>query len=375
LAFLLAGNVGVLLSPWLEPHRRVVFLVSLVVLHTGVALAFGRIRQALQAGWMMRRLGGEPKAEGDALDRRRTEAGTEYDLYEPPKRARRTLIAVSGMTAQGARDSRLVKFCEVFAQSGFRMASVHLPGLHSFREDLGDLEAIRDLVSTLHDEHGGRIGVVGFSFGAGIALAAAATATPTPTLQGRVGPLILFGPHYELEPIYDELAKRRPRFEDPEEVWRDDVYAVLCLAQRARERLGFEAEEQEELQRLLDGFCCEPAPEAERRFYETALQQRPVGTVGLEVMNREHLDRLSPRGKLGELDSGVMLLTDRNDRVVPPEHSRRIFEELRAREGASVQRLLITPLLSHVTVATMWRVHDLLRLLDVFGELFRREKR
>ena len=109
--------------------------------------------------------------------------------------------------------------------------------------------------------------------------------------------------------------------------------------------------------------------------YETALQQRPVGTVGLEVMNREHLDRLSPRGKLGELDSGVMLLTDRNDRVVPPEHSRRIFEELRAREGASVQRLLITPLLSHVTVATMWRVHDLLRLLDIFGELFQKEKR
>ncbi|MFH2009025.1 MAG: alpha/beta fold hydrolase [bacterium] len=368
----MAGNIGVIASPWMEPHRRAVFLVSVVTLHLGVVLAFGRIRRAIQAAWMMRRLGGGERATGDkGLVRGVTEAGTEYDLYEPSRRIRRTLVAVSGMTAQGERDSRLIRFCEVFAGSGFRMASVHLPGLHSFREDLADLEAIRDLVATLQESHGGQIGIVGFSFGAGIALAAAVT----PELQGKVGPLILFGPHHQLASIYDALAERVPRFDDPEQVWRDDVYAVLCLAQRAREELGLDAEQRLELQRLLEGFCCEPSPEAERRFYEAALRHRPVGTVGLEVMAREHLDRLSPRGKLAELEGRVMMLTDRNDRVVPPEHSRRIFEELRARKGGHGQRLLITPLLSHVTVATIWRVHDLVRLLDVFGELFVKEKR
>jgi hypothetical protein len=51
--------------------------------------------------------------------------------------------------------------------------------------------------------------------------------------------------------------------------------------------------------------------------------------------------------------------------------AKRLYEELKSRGPDTRQRLLITPLLSHVNARATRRVIDVFHLLGMMGELFR----
>jgi hypothetical protein len=101
---------------------------------------------------------------------------------------------------------------------------------------------------------------------------------------------------------------------------------------------------------------------------------RPHGLLDLqhEVVDLDVLESLSPWGKLGKLAAQVLLLHDSFDPLIPPSQSQNMLTELQQRGIPNKERLVITPLLSHVSPRAVLNLPDLLAIIDMIGELFTR---
>lgn len=302
-----------------------------------------------------------------AESRERTSGGAEYDLYEPAATACSTFIVVHGVTLQGERDPRLVNFCRSLAQCRIRAAAIELPALKRCRFEQGDVDTIIDLASELSGVTGEKIGIIGFSLGAGLSLAAAAN----PKCSEIIDPLLLFGPYYSFGDIWHEFLEnrgdRRPR---TEEEWDNHIWIRLVLAYREIDSLNIGMEDREELVKLLECYCFEKSLQRKRRCYERTLLDLDVEGLVRKLEDEGSFERLSPKGKLAGVNGRVLVLHDENDGLIPPTQSRRIMEELSLHRNMGMQRLLITPVLSHVTARSAWRFLDLFRILSIMGEIF-----
>jgi pimeloyl-ACP methyl ester carboxylesterase len=330
----------------------------------------GGLFRSLRAGILLAR-NTRPRPPGErnprVLESRRSTAGVDYDLYEPRSHPTRTFVMVYGLTLKGERDPRLVNFSRCFAQSGLRVAVPDLAGLKSYRFDERDLAAIEALVSKLHSQYGGTIGITAFSLGAGLAL----TAASKPSLSGIVDPLLLFGPYYSLDDLLHTLVGNFNRTPASDDEWDDYIWIRLVLAYRSMDRLHLNHDEREELIALLGDYCLEPSLRRKRSFCDRLLRGRQGIDIASLIPEGRALERLSPLGKLETITSRVLILHDTHDRLIPPGHSGRICEALRSRDGGHAPRLLVTPLLSHVTARSAWRILDVFRILWIIGEIFR----
>ena len=387
-ALLVAVAAGAFLLAWGLRSPLVFFgiAVAACVLDRVVfADALGRLWRGFLAARALARLapGRTPASPVATRAERTTSSGHAYDLYPPSGGFRRTLVAVHGISVNGARDERLVRFAEVFSAAGFRVAVPDLRGLRAFREDPGDVEALRELFAELSRPGEPPVAVAGFSFGGGLALRAACDlGGDTP-----LGPLLLVGAFHDIhglmgDDVFDGSetpaevetvgrCEREPP-EDDERAWDDFLYFRFLQAHRRGEELGLGDEERAALRDRLAGYCADPDLPAKRRFYREVVQPREAALAAsrIDPYDREALAALSPAGRLGALPSTVLLLHDPDDRVIPPAHSRRLYEELRARRPRRGQRLLVSRLLAHVAPRDLWRLHDLVRLLGMFGALF-----
>jgi len=295
-----------------------------------------------------------------------TEEGIAYDLYEPAAAARRTFVLLYGLSLAGEQDARLVRLARAYLGSGFRVAVPSLAGLKTFRFDRGDKRAITDLVAHLHRRHGGRIGITGFSAGAGMALAAAAD----PAVADLIDPLMLFGPYYSLADLWTAWQACDVPASNRGKDWDCFIWTRMVSAFRHRDSLGLAPDEERELVDLLRDYCTGTPLRRKREFYERVLRGRNVHLRNDAPPDERTLQELSPRGRMNHLSSRVLILHDSTDRLIPPDHSQRIVEELCRRRGPDAQKLLITPLMSHVSPASVWRILDALRIVRLVGEIF-----
>ncbi|MBI5208640.1 MAG: hypothetical protein HY927_01545 [Elusimicrobia bacterium] len=292
---------------------------------------------------------------------RTTASGAAFDVYEPAGPAKRTCLLVHGVTLAGKDDLRLRAFARRLAEAGVRAAAADLPGLKSCVFCEGDVGVIADIAGSLWSEYGGPVAMAGFSFGAGLALVAAARED----LAGKLDPVVSFGAYHSLAAIWE---RHLPESSPPrtEAQWHDHIYLRLAMAFPVMDRLGLSEEDRREVAAALGSYCTDPAVEGKRRAY--ALVERH----SLRELHRLGKDpgldpALSPAGKLKGLGSRVHLLHDPDDRLVPPEHARRLYEELRPGGRA---RLLITPLLAHVSPGSTLRgLADIPALLGMMGDL------
>jgi pimeloyl-ACP methyl ester carboxylesterase len=275
---------------------------------------------------------------------------------------------VYGFTLAGEKEPRLIRFARAFAAAGFRVVVPDLPGLKSLDLLKGDLERLIDMIAFLHREFEGSVGIVGFSVGGGIVL----TAAVDPSLRGFVDPILLFGPHHSLPDLWSGLWRNPKRLPTSKEAWDDFIWWQLMLAYRQRKALGFNAAEQFELVELLKTYCSKPSLGYKRKAYERLV--RPHGLLDLqhEVVDLDVLESLSPWGKLGKLAAQVLLLHDSFDPLIPPSQSQNMLTELQQRGIPNKERLVITPLLSHVSPRAVLNLPDLLAIIDMIGELFTR---
>jgi pimeloyl-ACP methyl ester carboxylesterase len=294
--------------------------------------------------------------------------GYPFDLYEPSRPLHRTLLMVYGFTFAGEKEPRLIRFVKAFTAAGFRVVVPDLPGLKSLDLQKGDLERLIDLMAFLHHEFEGSVGVVGFSVGGGIAI----TAAVNPSLQGFANPILLFGPHYSLSDLWSGLWRNKKSFPKTKEAWDDFIWWQLMLAYRQRKALGFNAADQFELVELLRTYCSKPSLGNKRKAYERLVQPHGLLDTQGEVVDLDVLECLSPRGKLGKLPAKVLLLHDSFDPLIPPSQSQDMLTELQQRAIPHQERLVITPLLAHVSPRAVLNLPDLMAILDMIGELFTR---
>ena len=325
----------------------------------------GRLRRLAMAARLLLRNLGRTTPEVPA-ERRSTPQGYSYDFYEPSRSERGTVLMVYGFTLAGEKEPRLVRFTQSFSASGFRVAVPDLPGMKALTLERSDLDRIVNMIAHLHAEFAGPIGVIGFSAGGGIALAAAANSQ----VLGFVGPILLFGPYYSLPDLWAGPWQSEARGPKTDEDWEKFIWWQLVLAYRQGRTKGLPAAAQAEIEILLKSYCVEPSLARKKEVYERWVRPHGVLNLGSERVDPAVLDELSPRGKLALLPARVMILHDTHDVLIPASHSRQMLAELQRRKDPHQERLLVTPLLSHVTPRTILRWADLFHLLDIFGELF-----
>ncbi len=295
------------------------------------------------------------------------EEGVTYDLYEPGRPAQKTFILIPGVTLVGEHDPRLVSFARSLARSGIRVAAIGLPALKRCRFQEQDVQAIRDLAVRLHDAYATPIGLMGFSLGGGYALVAASDSK----VGKIIDPLILLGPHYCLQTVWESILQTRRREPGHRDEWDLYIWVRLVQAYRFLESLPVSPGEKAELNQFLQGYCHRPTLDEKIAFYEQRLKELPPLTNPFLEGEAERLTALSPKGKLGEMKNRVYILQDANDLLVPPTEAEGICRELPAAASPGERGLLITPLLSHVTAKTSLAVFDFFRILRILSEIFR----
>jgi pimeloyl-ACP methyl ester carboxylesterase len=295
-----------------------------------------------------------------------TTLGEEFHIYYPRGKPLRTVVLCYGMTPDGEYDSRVMKFARSCANAGLRVIIPNLPGLMKFWVDAVDMDRLENILNNLKDENTARIGLIGFSTGGSYAMLLAAN----PSLLDKIGPIILFSPIYDLRDAAERLhAPAEPPPQTPKD-WNEYYWAQYVIAFRNRQLLRLSDAVEQALQIFLADYN-QYQLDVKRFFYDEHIA--PLHLTGRTDLANEGdtLDTLSARGKLSAVKSPVFILHDASDRVVPPDHSRKLHAELVMRGSGFRQDILITPWLSHVVMQKTGSLSELIKIISMVSELFR----
>jgi pimeloyl-ACP methyl ester carboxylesterase len=295
-----------------------------------------------------------------------TPQGFEYDLYEPRSSTLHTILLVYGMTVAGEEEARLTRFARALTISRFRVVVPNLPGLKAYRFDNSDLNRLGNLVEVLSRTYASRIRVVAFSTGAGMSL----TVASWPEVADCVDLLLLFSPYYSIDILLDRLQNRLRSEPTSDSDWDDFIWCQLVMAYRQREVLKLSEQNESELVYLLKNYCSRISLREKRKFYENVLYGHRVAAGDLEVTESRELAAFSPKGKLSSVVGRVWIMHDPFDAWSSYHDSQDIITELSQRGRGHAQRLLVSPLISHVSPRYAWRLPDIMYALNMFGELF-----
>lgn len=327
---------------------------------------FTRYHNSLRAGGLLLR-NLFPGTDSDICHRLQTTPHeTNYELFEPRESVRGTHVMVYGFDYAGEKDPRLVRFAKAYVGSGFRVALPHLPGLKAFTLERGDLERICDLVNFLRSRYGDPIRITAFSIGAGLSLVTIAQYE----LDAQVDLLLLFSPCYSLPELWNSMSSKVIPTPKNDREWDHFLFSQMALAYRNINSLDFTEEERKEFLCLLDNYCNDTLLSDKREFYDRVLAGKQVPDLCDLSADEDTLEMFSPAGKLKGLSTRVLIMHDPDDLSSPPEQSRQIMAELCQRRASKGERLLVTPLLSHVRPRLAPKVLDLVKILDMMGELF-----
>jgi pimeloyl-ACP methyl ester carboxylesterase len=291
-------------------------------------------------------------------------ARSRCDLYAPRAGAPdRAVVAVHGVTVNGARDPRLVHFARCLARARVACWVPTLAGLSECRFEEGDVGDLGAIATEAARRQGRAAGLVGFSYGASYALVAAAR----PDAAEAVAFVVGFGAYHSLADLLEGYRRDARRQPESERELDDRRYLRLVLARAFGEASAAPVGDPAAIREQLARFCRDATAEEKRRFDEgpqlAALDAEALLARALAERGPT-LAALSPSegGALARLRCPVSLIHDEGDTVVPAEHSRRIHAELRRGAARREHRLLVTGLLSHVTLADAARPRDLLEL-------------
>ena len=182
----------------------------------------------------------------------------------------------------------------------------------------------------------GKMGMGGFCIGASFALVAAAD----PRINDDVVFLNAFGPYFDASYLLLQVASRSRLYGGRSEPWDPDQLTLRVLANELIETIE-DPRENRMLSRLfLEG---QDVPDAEleglttqadgiRRLLQgTSLEEAEEIYENLPADFRANMASISPSNHVAGLKARLMILHDRNDRMVPAAESRRLAEALEDR--------------------------------------------
>jgi acetyl esterase/lipase len=304
----------------------------------------------------------------DQIDNR-TPSDLRYDVYRPLKKSLACVIVLHGMTINGKEDRRLKHFARTLARSNITSVVPHITGLARCEFNRDDLDTLTELLRVVHQETGQRIGLIGFSFGGGYALAAAERAST----DGWVRFVLTFGAHYSLSELFGWYMEKKVSEKSSPSEWDNWIYLNLVLAYRYQKPPILPPEEFQEVETLMQRYCCEASLDEKSAFYEKHLRAYNLVEKAYRELDPSVLEALSPSGKLGRLKCKVSVIHDLHDTLIPASHSERIFAELQDVAFSTDHRLLVTSLLSHVSMADFFKVSEVARLYSAMKPILSTE--
>jgi hypothetical protein len=295
----------------------------------------------------------------------RTQKGNSFDLYVAGDKPIKTVIPVYGMGLLAERDPRLNKFIQACLEMNTRVVVPHLSGLRSFRLEKSDLENLVDLMTHVHGHYQENISVIAFSAGASIALSACSE----PAIADKISSIVVFGALHDIREVWQTLHRQSVSAETTDKELDESLWAQYVIAYRNRDRLELSRDEKETIEKSLRQWSFDLPLETKYSFYLRTIEPLHLPSRSGLLMEDDAFEVLSPRGKLKSVRASVSILHDSSDSVVPSAHGQRILNELNQRDNGR-HKLLITPLLSHVTIHAGRNILDALQIINFLGDLY-----
>ena len=189
-----------------------------------------------------------------------------------------------------------------------------------------------------------RVGLGGFCVGASFALVAAADAG----IRDRVYFVNALGPYYDAETLLLQTASRTVVYDGESTQWEPDQLTTRVLTNELIETLENPRDADLLTRHYLDGNLAipeelealSPAGRTIARLLDGVEPQEAAELyAGLPVGFREDLARISPSTHIADVRARLLVMHDRDDRLVPAAESRRLLEAVRDRDNVRYTEL------------------------------------
>ncbi len=261
------------------------------------------------------------------------------DLYLPAGEGKRSgMLLFLGVNPAGRDDARVVNLAEALARSG---VVVMVPWSEAMTQKRVEAAEVDNLVRAFeylaaHEAvDGERLGMAGFCVGASFALAAA----QDERINEQVSVFNSFGGYYDARDLMAAVIARQRFYEDDVRVWQPADLSVEVVRRHLIDTLP-DADERQLLWQALAADSDAPASlSGEAQAVYELLTAPDAATArrlldGLPPDALDTLRRISPSAGIDRLRAKLLVMHDREDRLVPSEESRRLVDAAPA--GAEV---------------------------------------
>ena len=258
------------------------------------------------------------------------------DLYLPASGdGHSAVLFFLGVNPAGKNDERVVNVGSAMARTG---TAVMIPWSERMTQRRVDSREVDDLVLAFqHLQARGevdpdKVGMAGFCVGASLLMVAA----QDERIRDQVRVVNSFGGYYDAKDLIASVAAESRFYEGDKMPWAPDPLSVEVV----RTHLLESVRDLDERSRLLQALENESVPAGSlspegQTVYEiltsTDLEAAHRHILRLPPSSTETLDRISPSTNIGDLHSKVLVMHDREDKLVPSEESRRLVDALRPR--------------------------------------------
>lgn len=296
-------------------------------------------------------------------------------LYRPPRgRPGTGVILVHGVNETGKDDERIVWLADLLARSGFTVLTPDFLGFKSLTLRTSDVEelvaSIRYLASRQADVSSGRIGLIGFSYGAGPTLIAAAD----PRVRDRVQFVVSFGGYYDLLNVISFVTTGYYEFGAVRGRTVPNEYSRWIFLRYNLELIP-DPRDREILKEIAEAKAKNPAVEAGplagtlrpegRAAYELLVNRDPHRVPGLvQALGpgiRQQIRFLSPSRVIHDLRGRLFVVHSDPDDYMPQTESLRLAAALEARGNVHLALLRVfdhvRPNFPPLSLGTLFRVY------------------
>lgn len=341
-------------APWVDDHLQAVSIM-LRVMDPDTKQALARYRQL--------------KVREESLT---LPSSIRARLYIPEHtRAKHAMVVVHGVHHLGIEEPRLIAFSRVLAAQGIEVLTPELPGIADFRVTPESVTTIGESAKYMH-VRGQKPGVFGLSFSGGLALMVAAN----PRYREDIAFTVAVGAHDDMERVARFFAlNEAPRPDGSVLKMKAHEYGALVLAYAHPEDFFPTAEvaaAQVCLRDVLYETRCDEAtlpPQTREEMkhvfaHDTAYFRDRI--LASAAKHQSEYEQVSPRGKLRDIASPVLLLHGAGDDVIPPSETQWLEKEIPAKYR---KKVLISPAISHVEVGDTRDYWEEFRVVHFIAEM------
>ena len=264
-----------------------------------------------------------------------SDGSTVADVYRPPDgKPRAAVVLFLGANAAGRDDPDVVNLGIALARAGY-VTMFHWSPTMALRANIepaetGNLVWAFQYLSEREYVDPERAGLGGFCVGASFALVAAAD----PRIRDDVYFVNAFGPYFNAETLLLQVASRSVLYDGARTPWEPDSLTMRVLANELIETLDDPSDVDALTRRYMNNQALNPeevnalSPQARTvaaLLDGTTSEKAALLYSELPPDFRRDLVSISPSSHVDNIDAKLLVMHDRNDRLVPAAESRRLL--------------------------------------------------